>query len=297
MALPEYDHRSRTGHKTTHQPHKVALPDIEAAPELADATQMHGVERTPQEMTPAALMNIQRIQGNQAATRVISRVIQRQAAGAGAAQSAAKAKPTQVSISKTDMPYGWTAKYQVQFTSSECLLNVKVKLAPDPKVTKADLKQVREQTNQEFRRIFDNKFKLTDKKTNKAYNLRVSISFVSSGEHVTIKVHAGSGHDNLSNWYVKSKPIDRAHEMGHQIGLKDEYVDASAPNRKDGKAPGVFKDNSIMGNYYDEGISKARAKLRHGRVLAADIGSKTGHSFTASMIPQPKAPSNVKNKK
>lgn len=38
-----------------------------------------------------------------------------------------------------------------------------------------------------------------------------------------------------------------------------------------------------MGNYYSEGVGEAEAKLRHGEVLAGDIGAATGRSLDTSM--------------
>ena len=46
------------------------------------------------------------------------------------------------------------------------------------------------------------------------------------------------------------------------MGLLDEYASDSAPKRK------VYDDNSIMGDYVNEGLNKAEAKLRHGERLA-----------------------------
>jgi hypothetical protein len=54
--------------------------------------------------------------------------------------------------------------------------------------------------------------------------------------------------------------------------------------RKDASAPGVFTDNSIMGDYYKEGIDKAEVKARHGTRLAQVIGKALGKELKAKMI-------------
>jgi hypothetical protein len=87
---------------------------------------------------------------------------------------------------------------------------------------------------------------------------------------------------NRTKWYVGFPDVDYAHELGHQLGLKDEYIDATVPDRKDDKSPGVHNDNSIMGNYYSEGRGKAEAKLRHGETVGGEIGAATGVGFTVS---------------
>jgi hypothetical protein len=66
-----------------------------------------------------------------------------------------------------------------------------------------------------------------------------------------------------------------AHEMSHQMGLLDEYASDSAPKRK------VYDDHSIMGDYVNEGLREAEAKLRHGERLAAMISAATDKDLKA----------------
>jgi hypothetical protein len=70
--------------------------------------------------------------------------------------------------------------------------------------------------------------------------------------------------------------------MGHALGIKDEYVEGRATNRSTATAPGVFHDNSIMGDFYTEGIDTAEAKTRHAAVMAGHIGAATTRTLTAS---------------
>lgn len=59
-----------------------------------------------------------------------------------------------------------------------------------------------------------------------------------------------------------------AHECGHAIlGLSDEYADSEYPART------VYIDNSLMGNYYTEGIGTAAIKIRHFGFLATHLGT------------------------
>ena len=52
--------------------------------------------------------------------------------------------------------------------------------------------------------------------------------------------------------------ITLAHEGSHVVlGASDEYPNASVPTRS------LFTNHSLMGNFYNEGISKARIKNRH----------------------------------
>jgi hypothetical protein len=50
-----------------------------------------------------------------------------------------------------------------------------------------------------------------------------------------------------------------AHEFGHAIiGAPDEYADADDPDPRT-----VYTDNSLMGDFYKEGLAKAEIKARH----------------------------------
>ena len=202
--------------------------------------------------------------------------------------------PTQVTnLNREDRrtglgPIEWTSAYEVDFVGSECRVNINAKIVRDSGVTEAQENSVKSVTRTEFLRIWDNKFRLTESgAATGAFALRVAITYVTSGEHVAINLHAGSGHDNRRNWFVDSNATDRAHELGHQLGLLDEYVDPDVPNRATATSPGVFTDHSIMGQYYTEGRAAAVAKLRHGQRIASHISAATGRTFTASMAATP----------
>jgi len=107
----------------------------------------------------------------------------------------------------------------------------------------------------------DNKCVLTDTASHQQYNLRAEVQFVDSGEHYTVALHTGpDDNGNVTNWYAGNYDKTLAHELGHQLGLKDEYIDANAPDRATATSPGVHTDHSIMGNYLAEGRPQALAQ-------------------------------------
>lgn len=191
-------------------------------------------------------------------------------------------KTYEVSKTISDTPYGWTSAYTVQKTSTEYSVIIKAKLTPATGVTKEQTQKVKDNTSLEFRRYWDSRFQLKDKE-GKSLPLRASLKYVTDKAHLNIALNPGSGRDNLTTWYVDSVAQDRAHELGHQLGMKDEYVDSTAPSRATAAASGVKTDNSLMGNYYEEGEGKADVKLRHGKVLAQAIGGAMGRTLTAEM--------------
>jgi hypothetical protein len=95
-----------------------------------------------------------------------------------------------------------------------------------------------------FNLLWDSKFVLHEHRTvwaDRDWLLRPGVEFVDRGQHLTV----------------------------------DEYADVTVPDRK------VYDDHSIMGDYYNEGIEQATAKLRHGERLAAIIGASTGKDLKA----------------
>lgn len=197
-----------------------------------------------------------------------------------AAAPVAQLAPVEHSKVVSDAPYGWTSKYEIDIRADEAVLTIRVQVNPDADVTAKDVTQVKKQTRTEMQRQWDRRFNLKDA-ADKLLPLRIQLEYVTANPHATVALHAGAGHDDLSNWFVGSDSTTRAHELGHQMGMLDEYVDATAPNRATAASPGVFSDNSLMGNYYTEGIGKAHAKQRHGDLLASDISATTGTAYTA----------------
>jgi hypothetical protein len=231
----------------------------------------------PRRQAAEQLLRLQRTAGNRATVRALS--LQR--------------TPKEVSLARKDGPYEWTAKFTTDIVGSEVVATIKAKIVPDADVTPEELAAVKTQTQTEFTRLWDSKFVLTEGTTD--YTLRVKLEYVDSGEHLSIKLHKGSARNNLESWSTDlGKSLTRAHELGHQLGLFDEYVDPRVDARKDATSPGVHTDHSIMGNYYDEGKAIAEAKLRHGQSIGAAIGTSQGKTFTVKMKGATPAPAPAK---
>ena len=192
----------------------------------------------------------------------------------------AQRAPVEVSNARVDGPYQWTSQYQIDIRAKEAVLTIRIQVNPDGGVLAEDTTLVKAQTRTEFQRYWDRRFNLQDA-AGKALPLRTQLEYTGTNPHATVSLHAGNGRDDLSNWYVGSPSLTRAHELGHQLGMLDEYVDAAVPNRATAASPGVSNDNSLMGNYYTQGIGKAHVQQRHGDTLATDIGAATGTAYTA----------------
>ena len=143
------------------------------------------------------------------------------------------------------------------------------------------MKQVKKNTNKAFQQVWDNEFVLVETDTKKKYSLRTKLDFVDSGEDLSVSLYSGDGRANLEEWYVGGDTLTLAHEIGHQMGLLDEYEDPTVADRATAASPGIHTDHSIMGNYYVEGMDQAEVKLRHGKHIATDISTATGRNFSA----------------
>jgi hypothetical protein len=86
--------------------------------------------------------------------------------------------------------------------------------------------------------------------------LHVNVEFTDDPAlaHVNVDIHPGgkapTDRANQVNWYVDSEPTTHAHELGHSMGLLDEYTDPTALNRLDEFGPGYHDDGGLMTNYW-----------------------------------------------
>jgi LysM repeat protein len=235
-------------------------------------TTFHAID--PMYLTQTDVVSLQRSIGNQRVNHLL-----KQKRGESVIQRQLLLGMT-TSKKVDDAHYGWTSSYSLEITDAACQITINIKVNPDADVAAADVTRVQRITSNEFARYFDQRFNLVDA-NGVAIPLKVGLNFVDAGENLSLALHSGAGRDDLSNWFVDSEPIDRAHELGHQLGLKDEYVDATVPNRATNTSPGVSHDHAIMGNYYTEGIGEADVRQRHGDQLAGDISAASGMAFTA----------------
>ena len=221
------------------------------------------------------VLALQRAAGNRAVAQMI-------AEGAAIARETTTVQEYIREESNSTDDTTWTAKFDVTFdedaSTPTCWLTIKTKLNPGAGVSDDDVTQTRIRVRSRFSLLWDSKFILHEHRTirsDRDWLLRPEVKFVDSGQHLTVNLHAGRGNDDRQNWYMGSPEYVYAHEVSHQMGLLDEYASDSAPKRK------VYDDHSIMGDYVNEGLAEAEAKLRHGERLAKLIGDDTDKELTA----------------
>ncbi|MGW5368849.1 lonely Cys domain-containing protein, partial [Streptomyces sp. NPDC004011] len=106
--------------------------------------------------------------------------------------------------------------------------------------------------------------------------LHVTVEFVAPDDdpHLTVDLVDRDQPMNQRAWWADADPVEFAHELAHQLFLRDETRDASNPGRLD--APG-----SLLGPFREEapdGLAQSGLRPRHLQVLAAVAGDVELHT-------------------
>jgi len=126
-------------------------------------------------------------------------------------------------------------------------VTMKVRLEGRPGVTPAELTRLQENVHAGIDQHYNNGQTLPN-----GDRLHVTVEFVTDAAdaHLNVTVEPGAGATNQSRWFTGDNPTTLAHELGHQLGFLDEYVDPRTVNRGTAAAPGVHRDGSLMGDFW-----------------------------------------------
>ncbi|WP_162470116.1 hypothetical protein, partial [Streptomyces adustus] len=75
-------------------------------------------------------------------------------------------------------------------------------------------------------------------------HITVQVATPGTKPHLTVDLSDHSRPMDHRTWHHDANPIDYAHELGHQLGLRDEYQDDTTPHRPD-------ITGSLLGNYHE----------------------------------------------
>ncbi|MHB8751273.1 MAG: peptidoglycan-binding domain-containing protein, partial [Aggregatilineales bacterium] len=170
--------------------------------------------------------------------------------------------------------YAMTSNYDYQITPGQVHVTVKLKF------TGVDAPAV---INNWFSAIKSNwnRFKVvnTADKTAKPLDIYFEPIAVTSGQHNSVQIMAGSGRSDAGKWYVKdsNSGMVASHEFGHMLGLPDEYQLAHADYKTTtgvdaakGKTKGNATDAKIAKELHD-GLALGTEPDRYAAVYKAVI--------------------------
>jgi hypothetical protein len=109
-------------------------------------------------------------------------------------------------------------------------------------------------------------------------HLNVKVEFVDNAgdAHLSVDLTSGKGHADQTHWFTEGEGNStvHAHELGHQLGLMDEYYDPRARFRNAADSLDVTHDGSLMGNFWgsDGKVSEGTGiRERHLQQIHDDI--------------------------
>ncbi len=122
-------------------------------------------------------------------------------------------------------PYGWNYKYVRGFDGTKLYKDVQIDFVFDAGLnyTAADKTAYQAAAKAGVEGVWNNKFVITDTATNTSYPITVNLTTAGPFDQ-TVQVHAGTGRDDMLNWYTGSTSVANAHEFGHMLSLYDEYI-------------------------------------------------------------------------
>lgn len=216
-------------------------------------------------------------------------------AGEAATGAAVQRAVTKESISETtDTGNTYTQSLQVDTSKNTVLVSVAINWIKagtwtDDKAFQAFVAKVKSAVNTYMNNTY--KIVATPKDATggkKAFEMPCSVQLVDDSSGVPVKCYGAthgrsamqSGAGDLYELGQANEttvpPVGLAHEFGHALlGQSDEYANPAMPHRV------LTNDNSIMGDFYSQGIDKAEFKVRHFAHLLAPVAAHyPGYTLT-----------------
>jgi hypothetical protein len=119
-------------------------------------------------------------------------------------------------------PYGWNYSYTRSFDGTSFTKDIEIKFQFDTNVT-VDQGTYIANAIANVASIWDNKFEIKDDSNGKLFPINVVIT-TNGPFNQTVQVHANQNREDMLNWGQNSTAATMGHEVGHMMGLYDEYI-------------------------------------------------------------------------
>ncbi|MRW92293.1 PEP-CTERM sorting domain-containing protein [Duganella sp. FT80W] len=122
-------------------------------------------------------------------------------------------------------PYSWNYSYTRSFDGDKMVKDIQIKFSFDADLNYSDTQKSDyiKKVEAGVEGIWDNKYAIKDNATGKLIPILVDVT-TDGPFNQNVQVHAGAGRSDMLNWYVGDGASVNAHEVGHMMGLYDEYI-------------------------------------------------------------------------
>ena len=123
-------------------------------------------------------------------------------------------------------PYGWNANYTRGFDGGLFEKDIQINFKFDANIpnlgTQAQQTAWVNTAITGLEAIWDNKYEIHDNQTGQNYPIIVNVTTQGPFNQI-VQVSAGPGRSDMTHWYSDNTASVDAHEVGHMMGLYDEY--------------------------------------------------------------------------
>jgi hypothetical protein len=147
----------------------------------------------------------------------------------------------EVSFAVSECTYGWTAAFRQKGTH----IIARVRLNPDSDVSSSLLNTVKDRWKRGIENKWSYRFACCHQPgCTSPCALTFEVRWVTSNEHLQVRVKKGGGRSNLRLWHTDDSGAVASHEFGHLLGHPDEYSDSNCPARSPVNTGTVMDDNT-----------------------------------------------------
>ena len=192
------------------------------------------------------------------------------------------ATPLYIDQGQTYGSFGSDYRFTQTFDGAAVVRHVELNFAFDQNFTTAQQQAFRSTAESGVEGIWNNRAIITDATTQRSFPLRVDMTTTGPVFDQTTFVSSGQGRSDTSTWYAGSVTAGvMAHEVGHYLGLYDEYIGGSVD-----KYPNPTLSTALMGTGANDANPQMLSRYYQG-YLDFMTGLNPGHQFAVVMAPEP----------